>query len=64
MMALRSLAGGCVLFAIARVVCEDFLAEGTAVDVHIDFGGSDALVTQHLLNGAQVCPTLEQMGSK
>ena len=64
MMALRSLAGGCVLFAIARVVSEDFLAEGTAVDVHIDFGGGDALVTQHLLNGAQVCPTLEQMGSK
>ena len=43
---------------------ENLLSEGAAVDVYIYFGGGDALVAEHLLNGAQVRPALEQMGGK
>ena len=50
--------------AVARMVCENFLAQSLPVDMHIDFGGNDTFVAEHLLNGAQVCPALEQMGGK
>ena len=43
---------------------ENLLSESAAVDVYIYFGGGDALVAEHLLNGAQVRPALEQMGGK
>lgn len=43
---------------------ENLLSESAAVDVYIYFCGGDALVAEHLLNGAQVCPALEQMGGK
>ena len=32
--------------------------------MHVDFGGLDALVPEHLLDGAQVGSSLEQMGGK
>ena len=44
------------------MVGEDFVAQAGAVDVDVDFGGGDALVTEHLLNGTQVGAALEQVG--
>ena len=49
---------------VAGVVGKDFVAQARAVDVDVDLGGGDALVPQHLLDGAQVGTTLEQMGGK
>ena len=43
------------------MVQEDFLAEVGAVYVHVDLGGVDALVAQHLLNGTQVGTAFEEM---
>ena len=49
---------------VAGVVGEDFVAQAGAVDVDVDFGGGDALVAQHLLDGAQVGSALEQVGGE
>ena len=49
---------------VAGVVLEDFVAEAGAVDVDVDFGGSDAFVAQHLLDGTQVGSAFEQVGGK
>ena len=49
---------------VAGVVAEDFVAQAGAVDVDVDFGGGNVLVAEHLLNGAQVSTTLEQMCGK
>ena len=46
------------------MVSEDFFAQGGAVDVDVNLGGLDALVAQHLLDGAQVGATLEQVGGE
>ena len=43
------------------VVLEDFLAQRLAVDVRINLGGSDFLVPQHRLDGAEVGPALEEV---
>lgn len=53
-----------VVLHVAWVVLENLVAELRTVDVHIDFGCGDALVPQHLLNGAQIGSTLKQMGGK
>ena len=45
--------------AVARMVCENFLAQSLPVDMHIDFGGNDTFVAEHLLNGAQVGAVLQ-----
>ena len=49
---------------VAGVVLQDFVAQAGAVDVDVYFGGGDALVAQHLLDGAQVGTALEQVGGK
>ena len=46
------------------MVDEDFVAQAGAVNVDVDFGGSDALVAQHLLDGTQIGTTFKQMGCK
>ena len=46
------------------MVGEDLVAQAGAVNVDIDFGSGDALMTQHLLDGSQVGSALEQMGGK
>ena len=40
---------------------ENLLSESAAVDVYIYFGGGDALVAEHLLNGTQIGTALQQM---
>ena len=50
--------------AIARMVCENFLAQSLPVDMHIDFGGNDTFVAEHLLNGTQVGAVLQQVCGK
>ena len=46
------------------MVGEDLVAQAGAVNVNIDFGSGDALMTQHLLDGSQVGSALEQMSGK
>ena len=48
----------------SRVVGEDFVAEDGAVEVEVDFGGLDAFVTEHLLDGAQIGAAFEQVSRK
>ena len=43
---------------------QDFLAEVVAVEVHINFGSSYFLVTQHLLDSTQVSAALEEVCGK
>ena len=50
--------------AVAGVVREDFVAQGAGVQVQVELGGGDALVAEHLLDGAQVGAALEQMGGE
>ena len=50
--------------AVAGVVREDFVAQGAGVQVPVELGGGDALVAEHLLDGAQVGAALEQMGGE
>ena len=49
---------------VAGVVREDFVAQGAGVQVQVELGGGDALVAEHLLDGAQVGSDLEQMGGE
>ena len=49
---------------VPGMVFEDGFAQHAAVDVRIDFGRPDGLVAEHQLDGAEVGPTLEQMGGE
>ncbi len=53
-----------LLFHVARVVVENLFAQGGRVDMRIDFGCSNVFMTEHRLNGTQVCPTLQQRRSE
>ena len=53
-----------LLFHVAWVVVENLFAQGGRVDMRIDFGCSNVLMTEHRLNGTQVCPTLQQRRSE
>ena len=44
-------------------VCH-FLSKARAVDMHVDFGGGDALMSEHFLYGAQIGAALEKMRGK
>ena len=53
-----------LLFHVAWVVVENLFAQGGRVDMRIDFGCSNVFMTEHRLNGTQVCPTLQQRRSE
>ena len=53
-----------LLFHVAWVVIENLFAQGGRVDMRIDFGCSNVFMTEHCLNGTQVCPTLQQRRSE
>ena len=53
-----------LLFHVAWVVIENLFAQGGCVDMRIDFGCSNVFMTEHRLNGTQVCPTLQQRRSE
>ena len=53
-----------LLFHVAWVVVENLFAQGGCVNMRIDFGCSNVLMTEHRLNGTQVCPTLQQRRSE
>ena len=53
-----------LLFHVAWVVVENLFAQGGCVDMRIDFGCSNVFMTEHRLNGTQVCPTLQQCRSE
>ena len=53
-----------LLFHVAWVVIENLFAQGSRVDMRIDFGCSNVLMTEHRLNGTQICPTLQQRRSE
>ena len=44
-------------------VCH-FLSKERAVDMYVDFGGGDALMSEHFLYGAQIGAALEKMRGK
>ena len=44
-------------------VCH-FLSKERAVDMHVDFGGGDALMSEHFLYGTQIGAALEKMRGK
>ena len=46
------------------MVQENFAAQARAVDVYIYFGGGDALMAEHLLDGAEVGAPLEEVGGE
>ena len=47
-----------------REVVEDVALPGGAVDMGVDFGGEDALVAEHFLDGAQVGAVFDEVGGK
>lgn len=49
---------------VAGVVGEDVVAECRAVEVDVDLGCGYAFVAEHLLYGAQVGASFEQMGGE
>ena len=49
---------------VTGMVLEDFLPERGGVDMGVYLGRPDAFVSQHRLNGTQVCPTLQQRRSE
>ena len=53
-----------LLFHVARVVVENLFAQGGRIDMRIDFGCTNVFMTEHRLNGTQVCPTLQQRRSE
>lgn len=53
-----------LLFHVTWVVVENLFAQGGCVDMRIDFGCSNVFMTEHRLNGTQVCPTLQQRRSE
>ena len=52
------------LFYVPRMMLQNFLPEMALVDMHVDFGGTDVLVSQHSLYGTQVCTTLQELCRK
>ena len=48
----------------SRMKLNDGILEKLSVDVRIDLSSSDRLVTQHFLDGSQICPTFYQMSGK
>lgn len=60
----RSAGMPAVILDVAGMVLDDFAAQHGAVDMRVDFGGGDALVPQHALDGPQVGASLEQVGGK
>ena len=52
------------LFYVSRVVLQYLFAQASGIQVDIDLGCGDALVAEHLLNGAQVGAPFEQMGGE
>ena len=52
------------LSIIPWVEGEDFFAEASAVNVNVNFGGGNAFVSEHLLNGSQVGSTFKQVCGK
>lgn len=49
---------------ITRMVLQNLLAQELPVDMRVDFGSSNVLVSQHLLDGAQVCSALQKVCGK
>lgn len=49
---------------ITRMVLQNLFAEKLPVDMRVDFGSSNVLVSQHLLDGAQVCSALQKVCGK
>ena len=49
---------------ITRMVFQNLFAEELPVDMRIDFGGSNFLMSQHLLDGAQVGSAFQQVCGK
>ena len=50
--------------AALREVVEDVALPGGAVDVGVDFGGEDAFVAEHLLDGTQVGAVFDEVGGE
>lgn len=50
----------CCWFAVAWMMCKDFFAQGTDVDVGVYLRCGDALVAEHLLDSAQIGSALQQ----
>ena len=53
-----------IRFFVSREMLKDLSAEEAAIQVRVDFRGGDSLVSQHGLNGAQVCAPFQQVGGK
>lgn len=51
-------------FLVSGVKLCDVAANVVAVEMRVDFSGGDALVPQHLLNGAKVGAALYEVGGK
>ena len=49
---------------VARVVQQNLLAQAAVVKMQINFGGGDAFVAQHLLDGTQIGAAFKQMCRK
>ena len=49
---------------ITRMVLQNLFAEELPVDMRVDFGRSNILVSQHLLDGAQVCSAFQKVCGK
>ena len=56
--------GAEILTFVVGVVGGDGVAESVAGKVGVDLGGGDALVTQHLLHGAEVGTVLDELGGE
>lgn len=52
------------ILLISRKVLQNLIPKKAAINVGIDFGCTDAFVSQHGLNGAQVGSALQQVGGK
>ena len=52
------------VFLISRKMLQNLIPKKAAINVGIDFGCTDAFVSQHGLNGAQIGSALQQVGGK
>ena len=43
---------------------EDFLSEVALVDVHVNLGSADVFVSEHRLDGSQICPSFQELRGK
>ena len=46
------------------MILGDIFLDIVAVEVGVDFGGDDALVAEHLLNGTQIGATIDEVGGE